>query len=47
MAFIIGMYDVERSGETDRISIRGSGRPTGSVGLAVVDADEAEVRFIS
>jgi hypothetical protein len=50
MEFIIGMYDVERSGETERISIRGSGRPAGSsLSVALVDVVVAvdAVRLIS
>jgi hypothetical protein len=43
------MYDVERSGETERISIRGSGRPGSRLLVALVDVVVAvdAVRFIS
>jgi hypothetical protein len=46
MEFIIGIYDVDRSGDTDRMSIRGSGSTEGlSAGLLEVDG--CEIRFIS
>ena len=32
--FMIGMYDAERSGETDKMRMRGSGKLSGSSGLA-------------
>lgn len=36
MAFIIGMYEEDRSGETDRIKMRGSWRIVGSSATLVV-----------
>ena len=48
--FIIGIDDVERSGETDRMRMRGSGRIAGSrpsAGLLVVDIDGRVIRLIS
>ena len=51
MAFIIGMYDVARSGETERIRIRGSGRVAGSTLsadlLVPVGGDEVVIRLTS
>lgn len=50
MEFIIGIYDVERSGDTDRIRIRGSGRMAGSspsAGLLVVDGEVRVTRLTS
>jgi len=46
MEFIIGIYDVDRSGDTDKMSMRGSGSTAGlSAGLLEVDG--CEIRFIS
>ena len=51
MAFIIGMYDVARSGETERIRIRGSGRVAGSIFsadlLVPVGGGEVVIRLTS
>ena len=51
MAFITGMYDVERSGETERMRIRGSGRVADSIFsadlLVPVGGDEVMMRLTS
>jgi len=47
MAFIIGMYEEERSGETERIKMRGSERIAGSSTTPVVDRDWWVTRLIS
>lgn len=50
IAFIIGMYDVERSGDTDKTSMRGSGSMVGSkasVRLLEVKEDGRVMRFTS
>lgn len=44
--FIMGMYDVDKSGETERIRIRGSGNMDGS-SAALVDVDGWVMRLIS
>lgn len=44
--FIMGIYDVDKSGETERIRIRGSGSMAGS-SAGFVDVDGCVIRLIS
>lgn len=47
MAFIIGMYEEDKSGETDRIKMRGSWRIAGSSTILVVDGEGWVMRLMS
>ena len=46
MEFMMGIYDVDRSGDTDRTRIRGSGRIVGS-SVGLLEVDGCEIRFMS
>jgi hypothetical protein len=47
MEFIIGIYDVDRSGETERMSIRGSSRIGESSIVDVGVIEGLAIRFMS
>jgi len=46
MEFMIGIYDVDRSGDTDRMRMRGSGRDI-ALSAGLLEIDGLEIRFMS